>query len=107
VRHCASESTYHDICKTATAAAALIIGTFINRPNSPTAATTTTTTTNHGCSHLVRLVPTRRSFGFGAISLDLKEGDPSLRIGRFTCSDMALAASTLSILTNSVSNVSS
>jgi pSer/pThr/pTyr-binding forkhead associated (FHA) protein len=83
------------ITTSATAAAALIIGTFINRPNPSTAATTTTATTNHGCSHLIRFVPqldTRSSFRFDAISLDLKEGDPSLRIGRFTRSDKALAA---------------
>ena len=85
------------ITTSATAAAALSIGTFINRPNPPpaAAATTTTATTSHG-SHLIRLVPhldTRRSLRFDAISRDLKEGDPSLRIGRFTDrSGMGLAA---------------
>ena len=86
------------ITTSATAAAALNLGTFISRPNPPPAAATTTaaTTTNHGTSHLIRLVPhldTRRSLRFDAISRDLKEGDPSLRIGRFTDrSGMGLAA---------------
>jgi E3 ubiquitin-protein ligase DMA1/2 len=86
------------ITTSATAAAALNLGTFISRPNPPpaAAATTAATTTNHGSSHLIRLVPhldTRRSLRFDAISRDLKEGDPSLRIGRFTDrSGMGLAA---------------
>ena len=86
------------ITTSATAAAALNLGTFITRPNPPPAVATTTaaTTTNHSTSHLIRLVPhldTRRSLRFDAISRDLKEGDPSLRIGRFTDrSGMGLAA---------------
>ena len=86
------------ITTSATAAAALNLGTFISRPNPPPAAATPTaaSTTNHGTSHLIRLVPhldTRRSLRFDAISRDLKEGDPSLRIGRFTDrSGLGLAA---------------
>ena len=76
------------ITTSATAAAALNLGTFMNRPNpTPAAASTAAPNTNHGTSHLIRLVPhldTRRSLRFDAISRDLKEGDPSLRIGRFT-----------------------
>ena len=82
------------ITTSATAAAALNLGTFISRPNPP--ATTSAATTNHNPSHRIRLVPhldTRRSLRFDAISRDLKEGDPSLRIGRFTDrSGMGLAA---------------
>jgi len=90
------------ITTSATAAAALNLGTFTSpsRPNPPPVAATPTaatiTTTNHGPSHLIRLVPhldTRRSLRFDAISRDLKEGDPSLRIGRFTDrSGLGLAA---------------
>ena len=86
------------ITTSATAAAALNLGPFISRPNPPPAAATTppATSTNHGSSHLIRLVPhldTRRSLRFDAISRDLKEGDPPLRIGRFTDrSGMGLAA---------------
>ena len=82
------------ITTSATAAAALNLGTFISRPNPP--ATTSAAATNHNPSHRIRLVPhldTRRSLRFDAISRDLKEGDPSLRIGRFTDrSGMGLAA---------------
>lgn len=46
--------------------------------------------------HRIRLVPhldTRRSLRFDAISRDLREGDPALRIGRFTDrSGLGLAA---------------
>ncbi|KAF8806745.1 hypothetical protein BYT27DRAFT_7256746 [Phlegmacium glaucopus] len=89
------------ITTSATAAAALSLGTFTNRPTQlPAGATTTAitpaTTSNHNASHRIRLVPhldTRRSLRFDAISRDLKEGDPSLRIGRFTDrSGMGLAA---------------
>jgi len=90
------------ITSSATAAAALSLGTFTSRPTQlPAGATTTTaitpaTTANHNTSHRIRLVPhldTRRSLRFDAISRDLKEGDPSLRIGRFTDrSGMGLAA---------------
>ena len=83
------------ITTSATAAAALNLGTFISR-TTPPAAASTTAATNHGPSHLIRLVPhldTRRSLRFDAISRDLKEGDPSLRIGRFTDrSGMGIAA---------------
>ena len=88
------------ITSSATAAAALSLGAFISRPQQPppTGATTTTTAAapNHNTPHRIRLVPhldTRRSLRFDAISRDLKEGDPSLRIGRFTDrSGMGLAA---------------
>jgi hypothetical protein len=77
----------------ATAAAALNLVTFVARPN---AGATTSSTNHNNPSHLIRLVPhldTRRSLRFDAISRDLKEGDPSLRIGRFTDrSGMGLAA---------------
>ena len=85
----------------ATAAAALSLGTFASRPTQPPAGATTTaitpaTAANHNTSHRIRLVPhldTRRSLRFDAITRDLKEGDPSLRIGRFTDrSGMGLAA---------------
>jgi E3 ubiquitin-protein ligase DMA1/2 len=67
------------ITTSATAAAALGIGTRLNPP--PAAATTTTPTTNHGCSRLIRLVP---HLDIDAIGRVLKEGGPSLHIGRFT-----------------------
>ena len=86
------------ISTSATAAAALSLGTFINRPNQPPTGATTSPApiTNPNTPHRIRLVPhldTRRSLRFDAISRDLKEGDPSLRIGRFTDrSGMGLAA---------------
>ena len=80
------------ITTSATAAAALSLGTFISRSNPPAGASTAA----NNPSHRIRLVPhldTRRSLRFDAISRDLKEGDPSLRIGRFTDrSGMGLAA---------------
>ena len=84
------------ITTSATAAAALSLGTFPNRPTQPPTGATTTAITNHDTTHRIRLVPhldTRRSLRFDAISRDLKEGDLSLRIGRFTDrSGMGLAA---------------
>jgi E3 ubiquitin-protein ligase DMA1/2 len=74
------------ISSSATAAAALSLGAFMSRP-SPSPAGATAATPNHNTPHRIRLVPhldTRRSLRFDAISRDLKEGDPSLRIGRFT-----------------------
>ncbi|KAL1703479.1 hypothetical protein EV121DRAFT_260854 [Schizophyllum commune] len=70
-------------------------------PPGPTGATTAPSTPAvanppNGPSHRIRLVPhleSRRSLRFDAISRDLKEGDPPLRIGRFTDrSGMGLAA---------------
>ena len=70
-------------------------------PTGPTGATTAPSTPAvanppNGPSHRIRLVPhleSRRSLRFDAISRDLKEGDPPLRIGRFTDrSGMGLAA---------------
>ena len=89
------------ITTSATAAAALSLANFTSRPTQPppgaiTTATTPATTANLNTAHRIRLVPhldTRRSLRFDAISRDLKEGDPSLRIGRFTDrSGMGLAA---------------
>jgi len=54
------------------------------------------TTPGNGVSHRIRLVPhldSRRSLRFDAIGRDIKEGDPALRIGRFTDrTGMGLAA---------------
>ncbi|TRM59030.1 hypothetical protein BD626DRAFT_409606 [Schizophyllum amplum] len=67
----------------------------------PTGAITTPSTPAvanppNAAGHRIRLVPhleSRRSLRFDAISRDLKEGDPPLRIGRFTDrSGMGLAA---------------
>ena len=73
------------ITTSATAAAALSLGNFTSRSTAGAAATTVITSST--TAHRIRLVPhidTRRSLRFDAISRDLKEGDPSLRIGRFT-----------------------
>lgn len=55
-----------------------------------------TTTTSSAPGHRIRLVPhldSRRSLRFEAIGRDLREGDPALRIGRFTDrSGLGLAA---------------
>ncbi|KAL1744909.1 hypothetical protein HDZ31DRAFT_82307 [Schizophyllum fasciatum] len=78
-------------------------------PSAPTGATTAPSTpavahpphaganaNANSLAHRIRLVPhleSRRSLRFDAISRDLKEGDPPLRIGRFTDrSGMGLAA---------------
>jgi E3 ubiquitin-protein ligase DMA1/2 len=53
-------------------------------------ASTTAVTTNHNTSRRIRLVPhldTRHSLRFDVISRDLKEGGPSLRIGRLRFTD--------------------
>jgi len=96
----------------ATAAAALGVANYNSRPfqppvtnNNATAGTNPTTaataTSSSGAPpnallHRIRLVPhldTRRSLRFDAISRDLREGDPALRIGRFTDrSGLGLAA---------------
>ncbi|TFK65261.1 hypothetical protein BDN72DRAFT_736475, partial [Pluteus cervinus] len=56
----------------------------------------TSATNNRPGNHRIRLVPhldSRRSLRFDAIGRDLKEGDPALRIGRFTDrSGLGLAA---------------
>ncbi|OBZ78257.1 putative E3 ubiquitin-protein ligase dma1 [Grifola frondosa] len=61
-----------------------------------TAAVVSRTPTNPTSSHRIRLVPhldSRRSLRFDAISRDVREGDPPLRIGRFTDrSGLGLAA---------------
>ena len=84
------------ISTSATAAATLNLGAFISRPAGPTTTAATTTNHNTNIPYHIRLVPhldTRRSLRFDAISRDLKEGDPSLRIGRFTDrSGLGLAA---------------
>ncbi|KDR79348.1 hypothetical protein GALMADRAFT_223575 [Galerina marginata CBS 339.88] len=94
------------IATSATAQAALGMGTYNNRPtsqappptNGATAPTTTgaTPSSSNANNHRIRLVPhldTRRSLRFDAIGRDLKEGDPALRIGRFTDrSGLGLAA---------------
>ncbi|KAF5354055.1 hypothetical protein D9756_006971 [Leucocoprinus leucothites] len=51
------------------------------------ATNTNSNTTSNGPAHRIRLVPhldTRRSLRFDPIGRDLREGDPALRIGRFT-----------------------
>lgn len=95
------------ITSSATAGAALGIGTYNGRPpaannNNATGATNpagthpTTAAPPGAIMHRIRLVPhldTRRSLRFDAISRDLREGDPALRIGRFTDrSGLGLAA---------------
>ncbi|KAH9476286.1 putative E3 ubiquitin-protein ligase dma1 [Psilocybe cubensis] len=96
------------ITTSATAAAALGMSNFPGRtPPQASYATTPITQQNTNAtpaasggpshaSHRIRLVPhldTRRSLRFDAISRDLKEGDPALRIGRFTDrSGLGLAA---------------
>ncbi|KAF8885372.1 hypothetical protein CPB84DRAFT_131767 [Gymnopilus junonius] len=92
------------ISASATAAAAL--GTNNNRNGQPAAASSSSgaplppaaaaAPTGPNGGHRIRLVPhldTRRSLRFDAIGRDLKEGDPALRIGRFTDrSGLGLAA---------------
>jgi len=95
------------ITTSATAAAALGLGTYTNHRHSALPATSANATAgatppqaagaaNSSSSHRIRLVPhldTRRSLRFDAIGRDLKEGDPALRIGRFTDrSGLGLAA---------------
>jgi len=97
------------ITASATAAAALGIASSNNAnhraPPMPTAATNATIAATASTSaaapsshsgHRIRLVPhldSRRSLRFEAIGRDLKEGDPALRIGRFTDrSGLGLAA---------------
>jgi pSer/pThr/pTyr-binding forkhead associated (FHA) protein len=81
------------IASSATAAAALSYnnnnGLSTTTPHPPGSSGT-------GASHRIRLVPhldSRRSLRFEPIGRDLKEGDPALRIGRFTDrSGLGLAA---------------
>lgn len=98
------------IATAATAAAALSLGTYnptqshrhsaMPHATGPTsngqAAPTGTSNGGGGAGHRIRLVPhldSRRSLKFDAIARDLKEGDPALRIGRFTDrSGLGLAA---------------
>ncbi|PPQ78464.1 hypothetical protein CVT25_011859 [Psilocybe cyanescens] len=96
------------ITTSATAAAALGVNGYSGRTPSQmpftstplsqqnTNATPAATGSSSHAHHRIRLVPhldTRRSLRFDAISRDLKEGDPALRIGRFTDrSGLGLAA---------------
>ena len=109
------------ITSSATAAAVLGMGTYNGRPSAaanninnninnatgatnpagthPTTAVPASSSTGAPAGalmHRIRLVPhldTRRSLRFDAISRDLREGDPALRIGRFTDrSGLGLAA---------------
>ncbi|KAF9556881.1 hypothetical protein CPC08DRAFT_764947 [Agrocybe pediades] len=96
---------------TASATAAASLGSPFNPPTTrappmPTAANNATIAASSSISaaagpssantHRIRLVPhldSRRSLRFEAIGRDLKEGDPALRIGRFTDrSGLGLAA---------------
>ena len=92
------------ISASATATAVLGVGPF-NRPQPPlppgaaappTIAPIPSTNNSGAPAHRIRLVPhldTRRSLRFDAIARDLREGDPALRIGRFTDrSGLGLAA---------------
>jgi pSer/pThr/pTyr-binding forkhead associated (FHA) protein len=73
------------------AANAVMSSALVNRP-----AVSALSPTSPGASHRIRLVPhldSRRTLHFDAICRNLKEGDPPLRIGRFTDrSGMGLAA---------------
>jgi pSer/pThr/pTyr-binding forkhead associated (FHA) protein len=64
--------------------------------NAALGSSSTTRPINNAPTHRIRLVPhldNRRNLRFDAISRDLKEGDPALRIGRFTDrSGLGLAA---------------
>jgi hypothetical protein len=65
-------------------------------PTTAAPATSSSGPSPNALLHRIRLVPhldTRRSLRFDAISRDLREGDPALRIGRFTDrSGLGLAA---------------
>lgn len=78
------------------AAVALGLGAFSVPARHSGPATVTPAPAATGPAHRIRLVPhldSRRSLRFDAISRDLREGDPALRIGRFTDrSGLGLAA---------------
>ncbi|KAF8154458.1 hypothetical protein B0H34DRAFT_523907 [Crassisporium funariophilum] len=82
------------IMASATTAAAINMATYRHSQATPGAVAATNAAVlafvggaNHSPAHRIRLVPhldTRRTLRFDAIGRDLKEGDPALRIGRFT-----------------------
>ena len=90
-------STYHNICNSSSGSQSWNLHK--STQSTTRSCHSTVATPNHGTSHLIRLVPhldTRRSLRFDAISRDLKEGDPSSHIGRFSDrSGLRLAANAL------------